>query len=953
MKLTAAIWQAATVTERRTLLPADQWAPEFAAQVAAPDTDVPAAWFWAPGFAAWATTMSNPLPLPDASRLNYRSLVESLGAVALQSGIIPPQLAADLTAIRGPERALHDAWLTCLAPTLNAAYTAYLQPVSTEDAETRKQSFLQSLWSGGLATLFASHPVLLRLLATRTHFWQASLQELLTRWDQDRAEATARLVGSAPSGRLLSIELGLSDAHGGGRTVAFLTLDGGQRLVYKPKSLRMDAAISGHYAQLKILGHPLLGLAPDVWDRGDYGWAAFCVDDTAAKHAPAPELARRLGQLNAFAHALGCTDLHSENFAVVEGQPVMWDLETLLRPHFELDQRSNRQHPARRAILSRYEESVIGTGMIDDHLPKKDAAWQLAPAAWPPFIEGFQEVYQWQAKHRDAFAAVWESPGNDFPIRSVLLPTAQYATQLQASLQPGCLVNGVVWVQALATIRLSPDPHNAFEQWIHAAEIEAMARCDVPAFHLHGDTLKEAGGATRDLAAAGDSYIRPLDHAQAKWQQLGPNDLDLQLRLLRFHQDDTAPLPAYPLRTWPKRLKVTDTTQLENAGLQMAEQILGCAEQAGDSAQWWNQTVSSKGKARLAPILAPLYDGTIGVALLLGAAYRISGDPKYQAGARAALRPILHDFRDPWRRQRVAAFLGLGGAAGYPSILLACRHLSRWNVAEESHELAQIITQELITPEEIAADRSFDVISGVAGSILCLLPVGDSPVGKTTVDRARAAGEHLLSSLPAPTQPWQPDQHAPLGGLSHGAAGFAQALHRLAQATGESRFTTESERWIAYQESLQHPDTHQFRDLRDKKGHGNDWSGKAMCSWCHGAPGIALAWSELGRNEVALTSLTTTLSYPQENGRDFLCCGNYGRLASALTAALRLEQTTVIEEIQHRAQVLLPTATGGEFAWRCGQNRDNLGFHTGLAGIGYTLLRCAQPEELPCILGYE
>ena len=43
----------------------------------------------------------------------------------------------------------------------------------------------------------------------------------------------------------------------------------------------------------------------------------------------------------------------------------------------------------------------------------------------------------------------------------------------------------------------------------------------------------------------------------------------------------------------------------------------------------------------------------------------------------------------------------------------------------------------------------------------------------------------------------------------------------------------------------------------------------------------------------------------------------------------------------------------GAFLWASGADRHNVGFFTGLAGIGYTLLRYAEPDLLPSVLAFE
>ena len=943
MTLSAVAWQAATFNERKALLSPGFSDDSEIATAQLPEGAITVSWFWLPLFNELERILARPLPEVKTGRLNYRNLVESIEELCRREGLIEPELVAT--------KALQDAWLECLAPTLNSAYSNHLNTETQLNEEELTQQFMRSLWSGTFATLLKEYPVLLRLLATRLHFWKESLTEILARLKIDQSEIHRVFFSEQEIGLLKTLSMSLSDAHGGGRGVAILEFSSGQQLIYKPKSLAMDAALPAISAQLEALGHPFKLVAVPVMDRGDYGWSAFIDDEQTKKANPDSRLAKKLGQMCALAHAVGCTDLHLENFAIVNGHPVLWDLETFLRPHFALGQRSARQHPSRRAILAQYEDSVIGVGLVDDSLPKEQSQFQLDTAGWDAFIEGFQEVYQWQITHLSAFVAVWNSLSDDLPIRSVILATAHYAEVLQASYQPSALRDGLSWSRCLSGIRSDTDSQSALEQWVHDAEVMALARLDVPAFYLRKSILSEAGGSSRDLEAAGDEYLTPIVHAREKWTQLGDRDLALQMRLLRVQRDDSKPSTNSPSTHWADRTPLLETSRLTDMGLRFADQILDAANRSDEGAQWWSRTISKRGKVRLAPMLASLYDGTIGIALLLGAAHKVTGNSRYQIGAQAALRPLLHDFKDDWRRPRIQQFLGIGGVSGYSSMLHVCRHLMTWGVADEANELFEKL-HSLISHEEISQDTNFDVISGAAGLILNLIPSDGVPVNANSLDQANWAGEHLLRKFPAPSKDWQPEQNSPLGGFSHGAAGFALAHHRLARVTGEARYESECERWITYQESLRHPQTGHYRDLRVESDQQADWDGLAMCSWCHGAPGIGLAWSEIGKTIEAQRALQTMNAHPYDEARDFLCCGNMGRIACGFTTATRLGETTIAQTLRTRANNILPCKAPWELLWQHGQNCDNVSFYQGLSGIAYTLLRLDHPNELPCILGH-
>ena len=180
MTLSAVAWQAATFNERKALLSPGFSDDSEIATAQLPEGAITVSWFWLPLFNELERILARPLPEVKTGRLNYRNLVESIEELCRREGLIEPELVAT--------KALQDAWLECLAPTLNSAYSNHLNTETQLNEEELTQQFMRSLWSGTFATLLKEYPVLLRLLATRLHFWKESLTEILARLKIDQSE---------------------------------------------------------------------------------------------------------------------------------------------------------------------------------------------------------------------------------------------------------------------------------------------------------------------------------------------------------------------------------------------------------------------------------------------------------------------------------------------------------------------------------------------------------------------------------------------------------------------------------------------------------------------------------------------------------------------------------------------------------------------------------------------
>ena len=214
-----------------------------------------------------------------------------------------------------------------------------------------------------------------------------------------------------------------------------------------------------------------------------------------------------------------------------------------------------------------------------------------------------------------------------------------------------------------------------------------------------------------------------------------------------------------------------------------------------------------------------------------------------------------------------------------------------------------------------------------------------------------AQGVGWPSSMPA---------HGPLTGFSHGTAGIAWALLELAEVSGDSRYRRTALDALTYERSLFSAQEENWPDLRlDEQAPNQGSAGGAPeygMAWCHGAPGIGLGRLGVLRHvddavtrEEIEAALRTTLA--QGFGHNHtLCHGDLGNLELILEAGEVLDDPRWrAERDRLAASILESTRRDG---WRCAIpfNVETPGLMTGLAGIGYGLLRLADPRQVPSVL---
>ncbi len=198
--------------------------------------------------------------------------------------------------------------------------------------------FVRATLAEGLARFFGDYPVVARLWAETMLSWVNFAAEALGRLRADWPVLRRTLLKGLPAParcRVRRLAAGLSDPHLGGRVVMIFACGArGQRLVYKPRDLRADAAYFRLLAALNTAGlRPRLRVAATLL-RDHYGWMEHLAPAPCRSRAAAARYYRRIGALIALHYVLRAGDGHEENWIAAGEHPVCIDLETLWQPTF-------------------------------------------------------------------------------------------------------------------------------------------------------------------------------------------------------------------------------------------------------------------------------------------------------------------------------------------------------------------------------------------------------------------------------------------------------------------------------------------------------------------------------------------------------------------------------------------------------------------------------------------
>lgn len=869
--------------------------------------------------------------------------------------------------------------------------------------EERFRSFCECLRSPERRlAILREYPVLARQLAEHIDRSCAFLLEFLGRLCGDWEEIQHAFSSDKDPGVLVHVDTEAGDRHRNGRSVAICEFSSGFRVAYKPKSLAADS----HFQKF-VKWFNQRGLSPalptlQILDCGTHGWVEFVAAESCCSE---PELFRfyeRQGSYLALLYMLAATDLHCENLIAAGENPVLVDLEAIFQPDAPGSPGEDETRRLVGATLQRVgflplrfganaesdgvDFTALG-GAAGQVTPYRVPGWEKADTDEMRFVRkptttsaaqnrpslngsdvracdyvdkitgGFANAYRLVLKHRDELL----SPGGplswfaDDEVRVILRPTSTYYILLSESFHPDVLRDALDREQLLDRLWVATEilPHLAR---VISPERQDLQNGDIPIFTTRPSS--------RDLWTSSGRLIphffeeSALALVRRRLQNLSARDLDLQLWFIRASLATSAEygnVEQEPSLGSTMPQKPISPNRLLSAARGLGDMLEFFAIHAREDVSWVGLTPGNERAWSISPLMLDLYGGLPGIPLFLAYLGTTTGEQRYTALAGQTCETMLRRLE-----KNGASLKSVGAFSGWGGLIYALGHLAvLWRETALLRRAESIVAT---LPGLIREDEHLDIIAGAAGCIGALLSLYDQFPSKHTLDAAVQCGERLLARA-QPTENgvgWLiPKQSKPLAGFAHGAAGIAWALLRLAAVTQDDRFRTTALAGIAYERSLFSPKVGNWRDLRlrtesSSSSKGSD--GFFMTAWCNGAPGIGLGrlstLEQLGdaatRSEV-YTALETTLNHGFGLNH-CLCHGDLGNIELLLQAGRILNESRWDAQVRSVAGAVVEGIAENKVLCGTPMSVATPGLMTGLAGIGYGLLRLAEPQRVPCVL---
>lgn len=683
---------------------------------------------------------------------------------------------------------------------LEISIASQLGQLITESPMERYQEYFKLLEDSlYLREFFDTYPVLARCLTEFILMFSSYVNEIIVHYGADWDKFKAKLGSGCEYDFLTRIEIGAGDTHNTGKSVAILMFNSGAKLVYKPRSLRIDECYSAMINWINNRGIKYLLNSPTAFNCGNYGYHEFISHIPCQSIVEVEQFYYRLGALTALCYACGSTDYHSENIIASGAQPVLIDLETIFMPLSEtqigdqslrtifssfilpavyspnpvldIDISAVGARGGQKSQLMKIQRiNNVGTDeacLVDDNYttsegqnrPILDGKYMNVSMYTKHMIEGFCDLYRLLLTHRNTFVRDILLPYSDATGRKVFRPTELYGKLLSHSLHPDYLQNESDR-NRLLNIMVNNSTYPT--QNVIECELEQMQRQDIPyfMFALNSHDLYDMNGVCiRDFYS-----MSIIELVEQNLMQLSEDDLSLQLQYLHWslssledsdhHIDNYLYSQRSDMYNRHTSVPVQDLfdkenriTQIQQSALSIGNNIIRRIYKTNDSKVLCIgfAIVGEENKPKPVWLEDGLYSGLGGYMLYLAQLSHITFDPKYRGMAQQLLNAkqssklkLDNDSELQPHKKIMISTSAFSGESADIYALIYCGLLWKDDTLLEDAKNRLPVLMRAIDQE-----TQYDIIGGLAGCIIVMLRVYEALHDVAYFHVAEAAGQRL------------------------------------------------------------------------------------------------------------------------------------------------------------------------------------------------------------------
>lgn len=860
--------------------------------------------------------------------------------------------------------------------------------------------------------LFEIYPCLERLVLESIHNLSINYINIIERLEADHKLIVENICGGADFNRVINIHADISDSHKRGKTVFILDLDNGIKIVYKPRSLKIEDSYQ------RFLEYVSKGCKYDmgyfkVVDCGEYGWEEFVEYKTCHKRDEIERYYYRFGVLIFCNYILNTNDLHEENLIAAGEYPIIIDAETILdnkrRKEFNTSTEAINdilhESVLYSGLLPHYRFSNVGKGIDMSAINGKEG--EKYPIKIPHIVDlctsnmhftyenpvthhnknlvmlneevissfsfidyiddGFRDAYMYILENKEQtleFVRIFEN----LNVRHLVQDTQRYSMLIHTSIHPDFMQNEIDRQLVLCSILDKVQDVQGSKE-VGKIEIEDMLHMDIPYFYLNTSYKSLYGFGGKEVK---DYFsTTSMEHLIEKIYSLDFNDMERQSMFTKiiltdienFHVDE-------------KELKFKQIGERKSiysplkAAEKLAESLLESAvfNNKKDDVNWIGVTLIGDEENcdwDIRPLGTYLYEGLSGIAIFFNALQKLNPQNIYKNICSGLMKALFNYTDDMCERTGGLENESSGAFAGEASLVYTYQVLYKITNNEEYFKYAE--KHSAIIEKAILSDENFDIVYGNAGSVIILLNMYEMTKNKKYLEIAKDAGLFLVYRQEKHGESkggWTGEERkCALAGFSHGAAGIILALVKLWNATKDITFLNSAIDGLEFENTLFEKNQGNWKDERFYSGEKTSDKGIYPIAWCHGAAGILLSRVKIYnilpeniREKVSedIEIAKETIMSQGIMGNNCLCHGNLGNTEILIEYLLLFHDKKIEKFSKELRRNVSQNICNGKFdcdnAYLYGYKLQ--GFMTGLTGVGYSLLRDID-DELPCILSLD
>ncbi|MBX5320274.1 type 2 lantipeptide synthetase LanM [Staphylococcus caprae] len=838
--------------------------------------------------------------------------------------------------------------------------------------------------------LLKKYPVLYRCLFEIVQRELINIKKFINNLNEDYLEICKMFFDNKKL-KLKSVFKGVGDTHNNGKSVMICNFEKGKKLVYKPRSLKVDIAFSKLIRTLNQSENILYDLGTiRTIDKQEYGWQEYIEHKECQHEEGIHKCYYRMGLLLGLMHAFKTNDMHYENIIISGDHPYIIDLETIITNSniFNIDKKT----PLEKLYNSIYSTGMLPTGklfptyvdndisgltglpnqkskiiknwfIVEDntdnvrfehrefiteevkHLIKQNGEIINPYNYLSTILNGFEAVYQYILKNKQLFINFIEKNLENCNCRTIIRSTYTYSKFLSTSYHPNYLSNGLdrellfelMWDKIHQDKKFFPTIKH---------EIKSLLNNDIPYFYFNTSSKDIF---TNNTSIPDFFENTAIDSLKEQINNFNTDDLYIQKQFI-YNSINNHELQKYDVNSIEKGItKNILNSEKPMSPYLIADKIISnnmLTSLDRENSLWIGLEIDvERNTYNLSTLDFSLYNGIPGILIFLSEVYSKTKDEKYLNACINSVNFISKNIEYNAEHLSASMFNGIGG------ISYACFYIYENTKKNIFKNLAEKYWEIMLQKLTDSKDFSIDFLDGLSGNIIFCIELYKKYKNKRYLNAAYTLSKLLENKV---NSVYKIRQNINLTGMGHGVSGVILAFKEINNHFPE--FHSVIINLMNYEDNNFDETILNWKDLRKEINTDNN----QVNYWCHGRPGILLGryfptnYKTLLSENILYEIIEKSLDMTLNMERLGLCHGVFGNLEIFKYIYKYSEDKLDLKDIELIKSNIL---NQDDFNIKINSLLENnlIGLMTGITGVALSLLKDIEtPVEilllkLPCL----